>query len=65
MSEKYKVFSSKEINTILKSNGYICTRINKHNIYKNTEGNTITIPRSINPNPLLIRRLFKENNIIY
>ena len=37
MSEKYKVFSSKEINAILKSNGYICTRINKHNIYKNTE----------------------------
>lgn len=61
-SEKYKCFKLREVQDILKANGYTCIRYNKHYIWKNTEGNIISIPHSANP--MVIRRVFKENNII-
>lgn len=53
----------RKIERTLKENGYTYVRFNGHWIYKNAEGNTISIPRTCcSP---LIQRLFKENNIVY
>lgn len=54
----------RKINKILKKNGYEIDRYSgDHRIYKNNDGNTIIIPLSCHK--LLVRREFKQNNIIY
>ena len=54
----------RKIDKILKSNGYYLDRYNgDHRIYKNDQGDRIVIPPSCHK--LLIRREFKEKNIIY
>ena len=57
-----RIFSRKECLLILKNNGYVYDHsTGGHSIYK--KGNsTISIP-SININPMLFRRLMKENNL--
>lgn len=55
--------SLRQIDKILKDNGYYVDRYNgSHCIYKNDENHTIIIPLSCHKQ--LIRRVFKENNII-
>ena len=53
--------TKREIDKALKKNDYTYVRFNGHWIWKNDNGNTIAIPRSLcEP---LVRRVFKENGI--
>ena len=58
---KYKVYSYREVKEILKNNGYSVNRVKgDHTIWTNGK-TSITI--NINPNPLVIRRLFRTYNL--
>ena len=61
MSHGKGSISIREIDHTLKANGYKLARENGHRIYKDDNNNTIIILRS--RHDLLIRRVFKENNI--
>lgn len=59
-----KQWSKKDVSKIMKNNGYYVVRSSgDHTIYKNDNGNTISIPLSREPNKMLMRRLIKENNL--
>lgn len=59
---KYKVYSERELYKLLKSNGYSNIRNNgSHKIFTKLGRNPISVPSSLNP--MIIRRLLKENNI--
>ena len=53
----------RNVEKILKKNGYRYVRDNGHRIYKNEKGNIIAIPMSCCT--YLIMRVFKENGIKY
>lgn len=54
----------RKVHRVLKENGYhVARNSGDHKIYKNTAGVVISIPMSCNG--ILIRRLFRENNIIW
>ena len=55
--------SYREVDKILKNNGYKIIRCNGHKIYGNDGGNTISIPKTCCT--YLVKRVFKENNIVY
>lgn len=56
--------SLRKIDKILRKNGYHLDRYSgDHRIYKNEEGTMINIPPSCHK--LLVRREFKEKNIVY
>lgn len=58
---KYKVYSNREVESILKNNGYSVNRQKgDHITWTNGETN-ITINK--NPNPMVTRRLFKTYNL--
>lgn len=61
---KYKVFTTREFEKILKQNNYLKIRTKgDHMIFEHTETkNKITINANINP--MVCRRLIKENNLI-
>ena len=54
-------FALRDIERILKDNGYTYDRFNGHYIWKGESGNTVAIPRTCcRP---LIQRVFRENGI--
>lgn len=60
----YKTYThhSRKFIRLLRENGYKLIRQNgSHSIYKNDNGNTITI--NINLNAMVARRLIRENNL--
>jgi predicted RNA binding protein YcfA (HicA-like mRNA interferase family) len=59
---KYKVLSNREFEKILKNNGYVVARTSGgHTIWQ--KGNdSITVNHSINP--MVMRRLIKEHQLI-
>lgn len=60
-----KQWSGREFQKILRNNGYEPMRTcGSHVIYKNTYGNTISVPKG-EPNKMLTRRLIKENNLVH
>ena len=60
---KYKVYTEREFLKLLKDNGYIASRSNgSHVIYSKKGRNPISIPKSMNP--MIMRRLIKENGLI-
>lgn len=62
MSHGKGTIPMRQIERTLKDNGYTYVRFNGHYIWKGEEGNTIAIPKTCcTP---LIKRVFKENNII-
>jgi len=59
---KYKVYNEKEFVRLLKKNGYTLERYNgSHQIWVKEGCCFITVPKSLNP--MLVRRLIKENNL--
>lgn len=59
-----KQWSKKDVMKIMKNNGYCPVRNSgDHTIFRNKDGNTISIPLSREPNKMLMRRLIKENNL--
>ena len=54
-------YSNRDINKILKKNGYRVTRNNGHYIYENDNGDTIAIPYNCKNSTLM--REFKNHNI--
>ena len=57
-----KQYNEKQFSDILKENGYWKVRTTgSHSIYKNVEGNIISVPQS--HNYCVLRRLIKENNL--
>lgn len=58
---KYKVYSYREVKEILKNNGYSVNRVKGDHIIWTNGKAFITI--NINPNPLVIRRLFRTYNL--
>ena len=59
-----KVYSTREFKKLLTSNGYQPMEDRgkgSHSIYINNTGNKITINKRINP--MVARRLIKENNL--
>ena len=57
-----KQWTNKEFTTVLHMNGFYFDRWNgSHSIYVNTEGNHISVPKSMSAP--VIRRLIKENNL--
>lgn len=61
MSHGKGAIPKRKIEKILKDNGYTYVRSNGHDIYKNEEGVTISIPRTCCT--YLLRREFKEKGI--
>lgn len=60
---KYVVIKFKEMQKILRNNGYTLDRYNgDHYIYVKRGTNHISINRELNP--MVARRLIKENNLI-
>lgn len=55
--------SYREVDRILKNNGYTIIRCNGHRIYGNDEGKHISIPKTCCT--YLVQRVFKENGIVY
>ena len=51
----------REVQAILRANGYYLDRTESHYIYKNEDGDTFILPRSCND--MLLRRMFKEHAI--
>lgn len=63
--EKYRVYSTREFEKILRKNGYsILRHRGDHTIWAKAEGHVpnITIAKTVNP--MIARRLIKENNLI-
>ena len=59
---KYAVYNHRDFIKLVENNGYYFLRANGgHLIYRNADGKTITIPSSANP--MICRRLIKENNL--
>lgn len=59
---KYKIYSDRDIKRLLTKNGYTLSRqTGTHQIWTKPGHNPITIPRSCNP--MIIRRLIKENGL--
>lgn len=59
---KAKVYTEREVLKLLKENGYVHTRNSgSHKIFTQVGRNPISIPSSLNP--MIIRRLIKENNL--
>lgn len=58
---KYKVYSYREVKEILKNNGYSVNRVKGDHIIWTNGKSSIAI--NINPNPLVIRRLFRTYNL--
>ena len=58
---KYKVYSNREVETILKNNGYTVDRQRGDHITWTNGESTITINK--NPNPMVVRRLFKTYDL--
>lgn len=59
----YKVYKDRQIKQILLYNGYsLDHQTGSHQIYKNEKGNHIAI-RINNQNPIVFRRIIKENNL--
>jgi len=58
-----KIYTRKESLSIIKNNGFIYDHsTGGHDIYKNKKNKVISVP-SNNINPMLFRRLMKENNL--
>ena len=59
-----KRYIKKDIEKLLAENNYLLSRIRgSHFIYKSTvNGNTISVNKDLNP--MVARRLIKENNLI-
>lgn len=59
---KYKIYTDREFERLLKKNGYTIERYNgSHTIWVKPGHNSIAVPKSVNP--MVIRRLIKENNL--
>lgn len=57
------LYTYKDFKKILKKNGYLLVRKRgDHFIYKNYKGNTISI--NLRLNPMVARRLIKENRLL-
>lgn len=55
-------WKGRDFNRVLRKNGYKPVRHNgSHQIYKNVQGNTISINGT--PNGCIVARLIKENNL--
>lgn len=66
MSTKMRKYTFREMDAIVRYNGYVYIRCNgDHCIYKK-EGaaNTIVLARKKHINPCIARRIIKENNLI-
>jgi len=60
---KYQVYSEREFERILKNNGYTLVRqTGTHKIWAKEGCLNITVPQSLNP--MIIRRLIKENRLV-
>ena len=60
----YKQYSPRQFRRILRNNGFVYTRSSgDHDIYKNGNGEHISIPAN-KTNKMLVRRLIKENNLV-
>ena len=59
-----KIWTYREFARMLEKNGYTFIRNSAgHKIYKNKEGREITIKENLNP--MIARRLIKENSLIF
>lgn len=56
--------SLKQVKRILKDNGFSILRITGSHLIFARDGKHISIPHKSDPNKMLVRRVFKENNII-
>lgn len=62
MPRTKRQWTLKEAERIFNQNGYVRKRHGEHWVYVNDSGNHIAIPK--NPNPMIMRRLIKENNLV-
>ena len=63
MKNKQLVYTYRSFIKILKNNGYVLVRKRgDHFIYKNKDGNIISI--NLKLNPMVARRLIKENELV-
>lgn len=59
----YKIYTLKEFRKILKNNGYVLKRYSgDHEIYEHVDTH-VTLSISVKVNPMICRRLIKENNL--
>jgi len=65
MSNKYKVYSSREWERMLKDNGYQLMRTSgDHQIWFNKNTGKTLLSTATRINPMVARRLIKENNLV-
>ena len=58
----YKVYNTKELERLLKKNGYALVRYSgSHKIWGKEGFNCISVPQSLNA--MVVRRLIKSNNL--
>lgn len=56
------VINARNVDRMLRDNGYALSRCNGHRIYTKSGCKSIAIPRSLNK--MIVKRLIKENNLI-